>query len=241
MSVGKYACLDVCVCVSNSVCFTKCMNVSMYVCVRQCMHVGLCMYVRRCVNAYAGLHMHTHRCIHQDMFRYRRAGVVHTTGTKKQSHFCHACTKHHIILPGGEMHRNSDGNASFTKSYKGAQTYVSPQKRHWPVYDTSIGEYQDASNYLDAEAPEDERESMLELTKEESWDLAPIRIFMELRRERGKLTQARASIRLILHSPVIGYLQDSPTHTHKHPPTKTTPRQTHQHPTPHTRKITTKY
>ena len=90
--------------------------------------------------------------------------------------------------------RDLGGNAGFTKTYKGAETYVSPQKRHWPVYDTVSGTYQDASNYTNADDPEDERESMLELTKKESWDLAPIRIFMDLRQERGKLTQVRALI-----------------------------------------------
>ena len=216
----------------------------MYLCMYACASVCMSVYVCMCVDA--SMHMQACICIHIDV--YTRicldigAPAWYTPQVQKNKAIF-ATPAQNIIefLPGGEMHRNSDGNASFTKSYKGAQTYVSPQKRHWPVYDTSTGEYQDASNYLDAEAPEDERESMLELTKEESWDLAPIRIFMELRRERGKLTQARASIRLILHSPVIGYLQDSPTHTHKHPPTKTTPRQTHQHPMPHTRKITTTY
>ena len=134
---------------------------------------------------------------------------VHTSILAPTCPKAYSYQTHHTILPAGRIHRNSDGNASFQKSYKGAETYVSPQKRHWPVYDTSTGKYQDASNYVDEKAPEDDRESMLELTKDESWALAPIRIFMELKRERSKLTQVKASIRLILNRRPIGSLQDS--------------------------------
>ena len=161
----------------------------MCACVPQCMSVYPYMNVRPSVNVNMGFGMRNYRCLLDNLLNAGR----HTCYPK-----CYSYPIHHTILPVGRIHRNSDGNASFTKSYKGAETYVSPQRRHWPVYDTSTGEYQDASNYFDDNAPEDDRESMLELTKQESWELAPIRIFMELKRERGKLTQARASIRLFL-------------------------------------------
>ena len=77
------------------------------------------------------------------------------------------------------------------RDFKAAEVYVSPEARHWPVYDTTTvpPQYTDARNYVDETLDDDVRESMLKLTKEEVRFLAPVRIFMDLKQERGKVTQ----------------------------------------------------
>ena len=76
--------------------------------------------------------------------------------------------------PGKPLHR-----------FKGSQVYVSPERRHWPVYDPTAGKYVDHAHYKgDASTVEETRESLLDLSRKESWALAPIRIFMDLKQEQ---------------------------------------------------------
>ena len=77
----------------------------------------------------------------------------------------------------------------------GGDIYVSPQRRHWPVYDPALCIYKDASNYKPVEGDvasntPDPLESLLDLSRDEAWALAPVRIFMDLKQERGKKTMA---------------------------------------------------
>ena len=73
---------------------------------------------------------------------------------------------------------------------KGTDCYVVPERRHWPVWDPVEKAYVNAINYIeDVEC--DTRESLLNLSRKEAWSLAPIRIFNDLKQERGKLTSAK--------------------------------------------------
>ena len=69
--------------------------------------------------------------------------------------------------------------------FKGSQVYVSPERRHWPVYDPTTAQYVDHAHYNDhASTVEETREYLLDQTREESWALSPIRIFMDLKEEQ---------------------------------------------------------
>ena len=77
---------------------------------------------------------------------------------------------------------------------------MSPQRRHWPLYDTATKAYIDATNYKKVyntttkayeDAPSDDRESLIDLEGPLAWSLAPVSVFMDLRPERGKKTMAR--------------------------------------------------
>ena len=88
----------------------------------------------------------------------------------------------------------------FPNELKGGDIYVSPQRHHWPVYDADANEYVDSKDYLvpgdkfyrkeDHDGTPETRESMLDLSREQAWALAPVRIFMDLKQERGKKTMA---------------------------------------------------
>ena len=65
-----------------------------------------------------------------------------------------------------------------------------PALRHWPVWNPTSNVYVDADNYIDENVRET-RESMLTLSREEAWSLAPIRVFVDWKHERGKLSVAR--------------------------------------------------
>jgi hypothetical protein len=80
------------------------------------------------------------------------------------------------------------------RRFKGSQVYVSPERRHWPVYDPAVydpaagdyGAYVNHEHYLDPDSTvEETRESLLDLSREEAWALAPIRIFMDLKQEQA--------------------------------------------------------
>ena len=81
------------------------------------------------------------------------------------------------------------------RRFKGKEVYVSPERRHWPVYNPATGdngEYVNHGHYKNVDSTvEETRESLLNLSKEEAWALAPIRIFIDMKPERGKKTQAR--------------------------------------------------
>jgi hypothetical protein len=85
--------------------------------------------------------------------------------------------------------------------FKGSQIYVSPERRHWPVYDPTAGKYVDHAHYPPVYDPtagkyvdhahypntstdEETRESLLDLSRKEAWALAPIRIFMDVQQEQ---------------------------------------------------------
>ena len=46
-------------------------------------------------------------------------------------------------------------NAVEAPGLKGADCYVCPESRHWPVWDKDAEEWFDANNYTDRDAPED--------------------------------------------------------------------------------------
>ena len=58
-----------------------------------------------------------------------------------------------------------------------------PRRTDWPVYDTSTGEY------VDCNGDADERESMLELSDAEATSLQLAEVFVDYRREKGKLSK----------------------------------------------------
>ena len=69
--------------------------------------------------------------------------------------------------------------------FKGSQVYVSPERRHWPVYDPTAGKYVDHAHYPNPSTEEETRESLLDLSRDEAWALAPIRIFVDLKQEQA--------------------------------------------------------
>ena len=73
---------------------------------------------------------------------------------------------------------------------RGSDCYVVPALRHWPVWNPEENAYIDAANYGDDNARES-KESMLALSRAEAWSLAPVRVFIDTKQERGKLTSAR--------------------------------------------------
>jgi len=75
---------------------------------------------------------------------------------------------------------------------KSRDVYVCPQRHHWPVFDAEECKYVDALDYKQLPGdPVDDRESMLDLSRQEAWALAPVLIFMDLVQERGKKTMAK--------------------------------------------------
>ena len=88
-----------------------------------------------------------------------------------------------------KLHGAGEGAHNVPK-LKGSDCYVVPALRHWPVWDPIKGAYEDAVNYRE-ESLVETRESLLNLTRDEAWSLAPIRIFLDANKERGKITAAK--------------------------------------------------
>ena len=86
------------------------------------------------------------------------------------------------------LHEGGERAAEMPK-LRGSGCYVVPALRHWPVWSPTENVYVDAANYVVDDARET-RESMLTLSREEAWSLAPIRISVDTKQERGKLTSA---------------------------------------------------
>ena len=63
------------------------------------------------------------------------------------------------------------------------EAYVCPRQTDWPVYDAATGEYTACTG------PDDERESMLELSAAEATPLQLAEIYVDFRREAGKLSK----------------------------------------------------
>ena len=69
--------------------------------------------------------------------------------------------------------------------FKGSEIFVSPERRHWPVYNPKTQMYEDHAHYREDDRTDEEtKESLLDLSRTEAWALAPIRIFMDLHQEQ---------------------------------------------------------
>lgn len=77
-----------------------------------------------------------------------------------------------------------------TKSLQSWDTYISPRKHHWPVYDEDNDRFVDGANFENPTVSEG-RGSLLELSCEEAWSLSIVRVSMDLRQERGKQSKAK--------------------------------------------------
>ena len=62
------------------------------------------------------------------------------------------------------------------------EAYVCPRRSDWPVYDNNTGEYVECTGDTDL------RESMLELSASETTSLQLAEVYVDYRRERGKLS-----------------------------------------------------
>ena len=82
------------------------------------------------------------------------------------------------------------GGEGTVPKLRGSDCFVVPALRHWPVWSPNENAYIDAANYEDDTARES-KESMLALSRAEAWSLAPVRVFIDTKQERGKLTSAR--------------------------------------------------
>ena len=94
------------------------------------------------------------------------------------------------ILEGYLEAKRKEGEAAEVPKLRGSDCYVVPALRHWPVWSPTENVYVDAAIYVVDDARET-RESMLTLSREEAWSLAPIRVFVDWKHERGKLAVAR--------------------------------------------------
>ena len=63
------------------------------------------------------------------------------------------------------------------------EAYVCPRRSDWPVYDNSRGEYVESSGDTDL------RESMLELSAPEATSPQLAEVYVDYRKERGKLSK----------------------------------------------------
>ena len=63
------------------------------------------------------------------------------------------------------------------------EAYICPRRTDWPVYDPALGEFVTCSGQ------DDDRESMLELSAEEAAPLQLAEVYVDFKREAGKVSK----------------------------------------------------